>query len=801
MAPWRQRAVGLVALVVLVVAFVVGGQYLSLAAPFAGDVFATADGPGGGEIENPYGHAEVRFDEAGVPHVTADNERALYFAVGYVQARDRLFQMDLQRRVMNGTLSEVAGNATVESDLFHRRMGFRRAAEATWDRLEGSDHGAKVEAFSAGVNRYVETRPLPMEFRLNDYEPREWTPVATLLVGQQISWQLSGGFDDLEAATVERNLPEATSLFPRRLDHDAPIVDDGRDGQSWSPPEKATGSSEAAAVDAIYESVRRFEGNGGLGSNNWAVAGEHTAGGSPLLANDPHLRLQAPPVWYEMHLRAGDLEARGVTFPGIPFVILGTNREVSWGVTNVGADVTDAYTYEWRDGRYRYDGEWRTPETTTRTITVDGDEDRTVTFNRTVHGPLLTRKGQRVAVAWTGLTAQNQSLAIDRLGHASSLDDVRRALRDFHVPAQNFVAADRDGTDILYYPAGKYPIRRVDGEAVAADRVFNGSAGHGEWAGFTPYGQSSWEGFVPFEKIPHLDDPAYVGNGNQRVVDDPGFYMGTSRDFASPYRGQRIYALLERRIESDQPVTAEYLQRMQRDTHSLAAEGFTPILLAATDEMPDEAAELVREADLGSWDHEMVPDSGAALVFSRWLEHYRNETFADEFYGNGLDSSYYPKYWTLEQLPADSEWFDDVRTGRTEDRDDVAARAMAAAADEIDSAGWETYGDYNTADLDHPFPVSFLDYPEKPIAGSPFTISNVRARRDGTPAGSSWRLVAGADSAVGIIPGGNSGRYFSPHYADQFDRWRTGEYKPLSVAVDGRPRIVFADGTADGGGD
>lgn len=791
MSAWRQRIVGAVALVAIAVLLVVAGGYVALGAPFTGDAFVGVGASGPGEVTNPYGHAEVTFDEEGVPHVTADNERALYFAVGYLQARDRLFQMDIQRRSMNGTLSEVAGEATLASDRFNRRMGFRTAAEATWDRLEHTEHGAKIEAFSAGVNRYTDTQPLPLEFQLNDYAPREWTPVATLLVGQQISWQLSGNFADLRGATVERHLPAATPLFPAQLDHDTPIIDDERPGHDWDPSAANESSSATQRVGAVYESLRQFEGAGGLGSNVWAVAGEYTDTGTALLANDPHLLLQAPPVWYELHVQTDDLNARGATFPGIPFPILGTNQEVSWGVTNVGADVVDVYTYEWQDGRYWYDGAWREPTTVTTDIGVSGGEDRTLEIQRTVHGPVIERENQRVAVAWTGLTAQNQSLAIDRLTHAESLADVEDALREFHVPAQNFVAADRDGTDVAYYAAGKYPIRRVDGERVPGNQVFNGSAGHGEWAGFTPYGQSSWAGFVPFEDIPHLEDPAYVGNGNQRVVDDPGFYMGTSRHFASPYRGARIYDLLQRRVASDEPVTRAYLREMQRDTHSLAAEGFTPFLLNGTDAASARAAQLVANAAVDDWDYEMEPDSEAALVFSRWLRHFRNETFGDEFYPNGLDRGYYPRFWTLQQLPANSEWFDDRSTRATETRADIAGRALNLTHDEIEREGWETYGDYNRMDIDHQFPVSFLDYPEKPIAGGPFTLSNYEV---GAPWGSSWRLIAGSESAEGIIPGGNSGRYFSPHYADQLERWRTGEYKPLIFEVSGGTDIDFPAG-------
>ncbi len=508
------------------------------------------------------------------------------------------------------------------------------------------------------------------------------------------------------------------------------------------------------------------------------------------MANDPHLTLTAPPVWYEQDVRAGALDARGVTFPGIPFVIIGTNPDVSWGLTNVGADVTDVYSYEWRNGEYWYGGRWRSPTTHVETVPVADGPDEQVTVRRTVHGPLLERAGRTVAVAWTGLTAQNQSLAIDRLTHARNVDEVRAALRAFHVPAQNFVAAERTGQGTLYYPAGQYPIRRVGGEVVSGAQVFNGSAGAGEWAGYTPYGFSNWSGFVPFEDIPHLDGPDVVGTANQRVTDDPGFYMGTSMGFADPYRGQRLYDLLDERIESAEPVTPAFFRSMQRDVRSLAAAGLIPHLMDATDELGQR--ERAYAETLTDWNYEMEPESRAALIFARWRTHFRAATFEDEFGANGLDASYYPKYWTLQQLPRDSPWFDNRTTPETETREDIAARAMGRTVDEIEARGWQTYGDYNVADVDHPFPVSFLDYPERPVAGSPFTLRNYRVPDGGQAIGSSWRQIVGSTVAEGILPGGNSGRYFSPHYADQFTRWLHGKYKSLDSAS-GQTVITFVE--------
>ncbi|MHB9286041.1 penicillin acylase family protein [Halobacteriales archaeon Cl-PHB] len=781
----RQRLVGVASLAVLLTILVVAGQFVQLLAPFAG---AAYDGTslGGGTVESPYGEASVTYDEYGVPHVEAENERALAYAVGYVQARDRLFQMDLYRRMTNGTLSEVAGNATVQSDRFHRQMGFRDAAEASWDRLEGTAHGDRLEAYSAGVNHFIQTEPLPMEFRLNDYEPQEWTPVDSLLVGQQMAWQLSGGFEELEQATISRQLPRATDLYPRQLSHDEAIIRESA-GQEWNPN---TSAETVANVRAVYESVRSYEGQPGLGSNNWLVSGNHTESGDPILANDPHLTLTAPPIWYEMHQESPKRNVRGVGFPGVPFVVIGTNEEVAWGVTNVGADVTDHYTYRWQDGRYWYDGEWRQPETRAETIHVNGGPDRTVTVRRTVHGPVLSEENQRVAVAWTGLTATTLSRSADRLSRSENLTDVENALREWDVPAQSFLAIDRDG-GTMYYPAGKYPIRKVDGERVPGNRIFNGSAGNGEWRGFEAYGRSNWSGFVAFEDIPHLDDPDYVGTANQRVVDEPGFYMGTSQNFADPYRGARIYDRLGALVESEDPVTRADLVSMQRDTYSTLAASLTPVALEGKSDVSEDADWAVRA--LETWNYRMDRDSKAALVFDRWRHHFRNETFGDEYYGNGLDASYYPRYWTLQELPANSSWYDDRSTQTVETRRDIAARALEMAVEDVEAEGWETYGDYNEADLDHPFPLSFLDYPEAPTDGAPYTLRNYRVS-EGDPVGSSWQMVVDGESALGVIPGGNSGRYFSPHYADQFDLWRNGEYKPLTWSADGGTTIVFEEG-------
>jgi penicillin amidase len=801
------HAIAAVLLALLLVVTGVGaGEYVRLGAPLSGEAWTPADGANPGSVgervdravtgpvtvESPYGAATVRYDRDGVPHIEAENEQALAFAVGYVQARDRLFQMDLQRRLMAGNLSAAFGEQAVESDTFHRQMGFRDAADASWRAIEGGETAASIEAYSAGVNHYIETQPLPLEFRLNDYEPTRWTPQDALLVAKLVSWSLSGSFDDLRGETVAQRLPAATDLYPRQLGHSAAIVASARPGPETArlaPAESATGDSRA-----LYESLARYEAPAGLGSNSWVVSSEHTASGAPLLANDPHLSLMVPPVWYEMHLRTPEMNVRGVAFPGINAVVIGQNERVAWGFTNVGADQTDLYRYDWVDAdTYRYRGEDREVQTHTETIPVKDATPVEVEVRRTVHGPLLEREGSTVAVAWVGLTGTKEAIAIDGLNHARSVAEAREVMRDWDSPTQNFVAMDRDG-GTYFRITGEYPVRTVDGESVAGNRVFDGSAGEGEWAGFVPYGQSSWEGFVPYDEVPERVNPDYVATANQRTMDDPPFYIATSAGYADPYRGQRINELVTARIDSGKPVTKAFFQSVQRDTRSTAADQFVPHVLAATDAMDPEARAAART--LGAWDHNMTADSEGALLFALFRERYMNLTLGDEYRANGLDESYFPHYWTLGELPADSPWFDDIRTPAVETRDDIAARALAWAVAEADRRGYETYGDYNRLDLAHPFPVAALDYPTRPMDGSAFTVDNFHGQRS-TQAGSSWRMVASWDGSLGVIPGGQSGNYYSPHYHDQLDEWAAGEYRPLAFEASGPTVIVFEGGDGE----
>lgn len=754
-------------------------SYLDRLAPLSGSVWNSAARSLPENVPNPYGSVRLSYDDHGVPHIDGDTEKSLYFAVGYVQAADRLFQLDLLRRVMRGELSEVVGGATLDSDRFNVSMDFQGAAEATWDHIQDTSVGPLLEAYAEGVNRQRTDTALPVEFSLLEYEPDPWTPVDSMLMEKQISWGLTGSFEPLRRATLRDALgPDVLpDLFPRRMDHDTPIL---------GPSQVANGNqTDGVAADyaGLLNWVRPFERDPGVGSNSWVVSGEHTESGAPILANDPHLDLRAPPVWYQQHLSGPEASVKGVTFPGVPFVIIGENSHGAWGFTNVGADVIDHYRYETDGDQYRYGDGWRTFDTTKKTIEVADGPDEDVEVRKTVHGPVLEREGMEVGVTWTGLTATETTLAVYQMGRSEGIEDFDAATRRFDLPTQNVVYADRDG-NTYYHVTGRIPIRyRGDGET-AGDRIFDGSKPDNVWEGYTPYGQSTWEGFVPFEEKPGVWNPDLVATANQRVTDDPTHYIGT--EYAPPFRGARIYQALESAIESGS-ITPGTMRDIQRDTVDRRAEMLVSQLGTIADQVTGAASTLIDR--LLDWDYRMDPDSREALLFTRVLQAYRRELFEAEFDAAGLDSEYYPGDWAALTIDTQSNWFERGETPNS--RADALISAVESAVATVGSGEDRVYGDINTVSINHPFDQQFLNYTRMPTGGSAATVNNFRRE---SSRGSSWRMVAPMDGGGSVIlPGGNQGNPFGPHYEDQLRRWAEGRYLPFERNPEADPDAVFEE--------
>ncbi len=747
-------------------------DYLDLLAPGSGQLWGGLGPPPSGTIDSPYGDATVVYDDEGVPHIESDGELALQYAHGYVQGYDRLFQLDLFRRQLRGNLSEVAGEATVETDEFHRRMDFAAAAAASAAAIEDTDTYPVLEAFVDGVNAARVERTAPVETDLLDYEIEPWTVTDSLLIEKLMGWDLTGRFRTLRRAALaeefDRSLVDA--LFPSRYDHDVPIIRGASSSSVQRPSTDATVPPEAATWLSSFEAPR------GQGSNSWVVSGDHTTTGGPILANDPHLLLSSPPIWYEVGLETPTFATRGVTFPGTPFVVIGRNRQASWGLTNVPADVMDFYTYDVDGDQYRIGDDWYAFETQHQQLAVAGESDRELELRWTDHGPFIERHEAEVAIQWTGLGATKTVDAVRQLQFVDDHESLLEAMSNWDLPPQNLVYADEGGRT-RYQMVGKIPIRRTDGEAVRGDQVFDGSAMEGTWQGFTSYQQPTWEDFIPLAELPHVVDPAVISTANQRVVDDPEHYLAEIH--SAPYRARRIDSLLTEATSDVADI--EDMIDTQQDLRDELAATLVPEILDAID-AADEGFESIRSA-LEAWDYRMAVDSWAAVVFEIWLRAFRKRVFVEPLSEAGLDTEFHPSDWILATLEATHPWYDEVGS-----REDHLLSALDAAAEE--ASEYDDYGDFQQTSINHPFEVGFLNYPRYPMPGSAHTVKNYR--RD-SPVGPGWQQIVdhGTDEAVGRLAGGNVGRLLSPHYDDQLRPWIEGRYKSLDWTPTEKRRLEF----------
>jgi penicillin amidase len=413
---------------------------------------------------------------------------------------------------------------------------------------------------------------------------------------------------------------------------------------------------------------------------------------------------------------------------------------------------------------------------------VSGGDNETVEVKKTVHGPFIEEAKQEVGVAWTGHAATETTLALYELTHNGGVDDALDAVERFESPPQNMVFADRDGNR-FYHLTGRVPLRKTDGEYVRGDQIFDGSAREGEWEGFEPFGRPSWKGFVPVSENPHVVDPEYLATANQQIVPDERVNYYLAEAYSSPYRGQRIYELLDERVASGESIDLDFLWTVGRDTYDGRAGDLVEPLVEAAREDGDltGAADLLEE-----WDYHMDADSEAALVFDLWLRRYREHVFDEPLEEADMEGNYPPDR-ALAQLPPDSDWFGP--NGRAH----AMRAALRDAVEEIDEEGHDVYGDVNhTGHIAHPLQLDFLGYRPYSRGGSGHTVWNYGY---GGTWGGSWEMQIDLDgAALGLLPGGNSGRYFSEHYDDQLRRWANGEYRDLSRDIEGDLTVEFEEG-------
>ena len=723
------------------------------------------------------GKVTVRRDARSIPYIEAANDSDLYFVQGYVTASDRLWQMDLLRRVVRGETAEIFGKTTLEQDKRWRRYGFSQIVE---DGLKyyKPEMRAVLDDYARGVNAYIASltdATTPVEFKILQYKPRNWTPSDTLMIGKLLSEALSStyqrdllreslkGFDQQKLADLTNPVtPFDVVLFGKDAANAsgpaAQLKSENRDIQCAADCESL---SEALDRDIeIREQSLRMVGlfaEDLAASNNWVISGKRTADGKPILANDPHLEPTAPGIWYLTHLSSPGLRVSGVTFPGSPGIVLGHNENVAWGATNVGPDVQDLYIEKIENNKYQSPEGQKDLVTRVERIAVRSDLLKTATVPEllfvevTQNGPVVIEaEGKKYSLKWTALDPKNNELeAFYHINRAKDWKGFQDALRMYGGATQNFVFADVKG-NIGWYAGGRIPIRKAGDGAIPYD----GTTHAGDWIGI-----------IPFEELPHLYNPpeGFIVTANQRIVGTDYKYQQVSRDAASPWRARRIYDLLR----SDTKVTMDAVNAIQHDSLNLPLQMFAKDLVSSGVLSPQNG-ELV-----SSWDGRMLPDSRAALLVNEIRNCVSNKMAEDNKPAPASVIRERVLYWSIRDnaarwLPKGFENYGPlIKTCESEVVAGLGQRYGADPSKWVWGTGW-------TARFNHPLaaaPLIGMQFaiPRTPLDGSgqtPNVGSNVSMRHIASPG--NW------DATRHVIPLGQSGDPKSPHFRDQFDSWRTG---------------------------
>ncbi|MFI5187353.1 MAG: penicillin acylase family protein [Chitinophagales bacterium] len=761
------------------------GKFLSPQHGFWQNAEAADEDFGAGlKFPNLKGKVNVYFDERLVPHVFADNNEDLYFVQGYLHARFRLFQMDLQTMYAAGRLTEILGNNPdiIKVDRETRRSGMVYAAQNALKEFE-SDPLSKLicDAYTAGVNAYVESlteSQLPIEYKLLDFKPEKWSNLKIALFLKQMSRTLAGEVDDLELTNEKAFIPfsEFKILYPQVPDSLIPIVPAGTkfDAPGIIPVKPATADSlyfGEKDTTRVAEVIRQDPDNG---SNNWAVAGIKTKSGAPILCNDPHLDLTFPSIWYEMQLNSPDVNVYGATFPGSPNVVIGFNDHIAWGVTNSQRDVKDFYEIKFKDDskkQYWFNGKWVNTQIHIDTLKVRDADDIYDTVAYTIFGPVMFDKsfadslapGKAIACRWAAHDPSNEGRTFYKLNRATNYDDYLDAIKTFACPGQNFVFAAKSG-DIALWQQGKFPARW-------------------DWQGMMimPGEDSSylWQGFIPQVENPHAVNPqqGFLVSANQRPADSsyPYFIPGA-------YINARAISINEH-LKNMSQITVDDMKRLQNDYFNATAEDARPLLLKYIREN-DLNTDAKRYLDIiKNWDLRASPDSKGQTVYKLWWD-----SLAVQVWGDELDKVQpvvvVPNQQTLlEALLKDSafKYVDNVNTPQKETLNDDVTIAFQKASVELakeEKDGKLEWTKHKSPRIYHLLRQSLMPFSEPIAVGGNGDIINATT----TSHGPSWRMIVQLTEnteAYGVYPGGQSGNPGSKFYDDFVDSWTKGHYYSL----------------------
>lgn len=725
---------------------------------------------------------DIAFDDRMIPHIFAKNDHDAYYAQGYVTAMHRLWQMDFQTRFAAGRLSEVVGRKAIELDRYQRRMGMVYGAEKS---LEGmmADPESKVMilAYTQGINDYIRSlsaAKIPLEYKLLDFKPEDWTPVKCALLLKQMSAVLAMGSDEFYMTNIRNKFGTdvVKDLFPDYPFKEDPIIPLGT---KWDFKPLPIPQAPFPDSSLRTENIRTKEKEEGIGSNNWALSGSKTASGFPILANDPHLDLSLPSIWYQIQLHAPGLNAYGVSLPGAPGIIIGFNQKIAWGVTNVAADVLDFYQIKFKDNThtsYWYDNQWKKTTRRLEKIKIRGGATETDTVFYTHQGPVVYLQKPKDfsrsanvpignALRWIAHERSNELKTFYLLNRGNNYDDYRKALSYYTAPAQNFIFASVDN-DIAITANGKFPLKWKDQGKFILD-------------GSEP--KNDWQGWIPAAQNPTVKNPerGFVSSANQSSTDQSYPYY-INWEFSPYERGKRI----NDRLTVMTHATADSIRKMQTDNYSIHAYNLLPAVLKMIDEGKLNATQKEGLALVRKWDNYYNANSVGASIFDFWTKRLQENIWHDEFTVADVPMKYPSRDRTVQLIlnEPNSKWIDDINTPAKETLNDLVTESFKFACDTLERKFGPIGKEWEWANVKHtnvPHLARIPGFGSKTLmnGGGKMTINALSESN-----GPSWRMVVELGKSPkghGVFPGGQSGNPGSKFYDNMIDTWAKGQLYEL----------------------
>ncbi|MCW5908526.1 MAG: penicillin acylase family protein [Chitinophagales bacterium] len=742
---------------------------------------------------------QVHFDDRLVPHIFAKNDEDLYYMQGYITARYRLWQMEIQTLNAAGRVSEIAGEKALPSDRLNRRIGMGYGAEKAEEFIRKDEHSTKlIQAYCDGVNAYISSlapKNYPIEYKLLNYAPEEWKPIKVALLLKNMANMLSVFEYDIENHNfvTQYGMDEFRKLYPDFPEDQDPIIPKGT---KWEFGEKVARDKEQGTKETIHANSEKgttytaaIEKPDEIeGSNNWAVAGSKTKSGKPILCNDPHLKLSLPSIWYEMHLVSPNMNVYGATLPGSPAVIIGFNDSIAWGVTNGGRDVRDWYQMKFKDAtrsEYEYKGEWLKSEQRVEIFKVRGKGEVRDTVIYTKYGPVVfdhtfgeAESNKNLSMSWVAHLPSNEFKTFYQLNSGKNYDDYLNALKTYNCPAQNFVFASRSG-DVAIKEQGLFPIR-------------NKTAEQGKYLSDGSTGVDDWTEFIPAEHNPHHKNPerGFVSSANQHPTDEtyPYYYPGVG--VYETYRNRVINKLLS----ENNGIDADFMKQMLSNNYNLNAAEALPVLLSLLDQSGINNEEEKILEQLKNWNYYNNAREVAPVYYEIWWNELRKMLW-DEMSNPKVPMKQPSFYVTVKFLLRDSTsvFYDNLSTPEKETRTDIVTRSFhrikdTLAANEFTEVS-EPYGVDETFTKDKVNPKDWGTYKDTKIehlarldAFSSLHVYNGGNRgiinATNSTHGPSWRMVVdfGDMKQYVVYPGGQSGNPGSRFYNNMVNTWAKGEF-------------------------